>query len=102
MIDNVGALTRPLPEELSLLASDEVLSTTEPTSAPRLLPSPRQEPKNETLTGENKSSIDWDKLPADEEKPENFEAYRKWQPEKIDKPATLSQIQEFLKSFGKK
>ena len=41
-------------------------------------------------------------LPTDEEKPENFEAYRQWQPTEIDKPATRSQIQDFLKSFGKK
>ena len=106
LIDNVGALTRPLPEELSLLAEQK-------TAPERILtqaqPKPRQEIKNEILTGEdndrfagNKPNIDWHQLPADEEKPENFEAYRQWQPEKIDKPATLRQIQEFLKSFGKK
>ena len=106
LIDNVGALTRPLPEELSPVAEQK--------TAPELIftqaqPKPRQEIKNEILTGEdndrfvgNKPSIDWHKLPTDEEKPENFEAYRQWQPEKIDKPATLRQIQEFLKSFGKK
>ena len=106
MIDNVGALTRPLPEELLPVAEQK-------TAPERILtqaqPKPRQETENETLTGEdsdrttrNKPSIDWHKLPADEEKPENFGAYQEWLPEKIEKPATLSQIKEFLKSFGKK
>ena len=111
LINNVGALIRLLPEELSPVAEDRASSTTEPTLTKQIPPevNDNKHISNVSLTIKpdarnvgNKPSIDWDELPADEEKPENFEAYRKWQPEKIDKPATLRQIQEFLKSFGKK
>ena len=131
LIENQAALTRELPQEMSPVAFKKALQVDRSAVTPVKKISPTSElrdsleydrnikkvtnntnnnnqktnlsstQKETGISNDNGSTIDWQKLPDDEVKPDNVEAYLEWQPSEIENTASSEQVQELFKSFRK-